>query len=84
MRKRTDRALIKERNASLKCKLAYCQTVQKSLEAKQLAGDRSEDTARELNLITNKIIVIKNRLNGSFTKPYPASQEITIPKPGMK
>jgi len=52
----------------------------KVLRSKQLSGDYSAETAREINILSYHMEVIENRLNGKFDDTYRCEMELSIPK----
>ena len=73
----------KELQQNLRTELAKLEAKQAKVEARQLAGDFSEETARLLNIISNKLLVTRNRLESRQLRKideYKCDRIIDIPK----
>lgn len=73
----------KELQQNLRTELAKLEAKQAKVESRQLAGDFSAETARLLNIISNKILVTRNRLESkqlSKIEEYRCDRIVELPK----
>lgn len=75
----------RERISNLQKNVVALSDKLEQLEQQQLNGDWSVETAREIGVVSNRIIVAKNRIAGKFEDDrYKLEIEIKIPKPQQK
>lgn len=73
----------KELQQNLRIELAKLEAKQAMVEARQAAGDFSAETARLLNIISNKLLVTRNRLESKQLRKieeYRCDRMVELPK----
>ena len=73
----------KELQQNLRTELAKLEAKQANVEARQAAGDFSAETARLLNIISNKLLVTRNRLESKQLRKideYRCDRMVELPK----
>jgi len=73
----------KELQQNLRTELAKLEAKKAKVEARQASGDFTEETARLLNIISNKLLVTQNRLESKQLRKieeYKCDRIIELPK----